>query len=427
MTTFRTVLRIAVVLAFGLIVGLACRQELPPEPVRSLMVYPTEIKGEPEIRVLVADELARADLVVSGAYTLEVVDPDGSQRTGGGDYAVKVAVRPAPGGLHVGQDKVLQATIRPAKDRLVGLRFTDADGQARSVDYPYPLTLLPTTRTQDGESQPAVRAVVHPRIETYLVGVVSHEMYPTWPLEALRAQAVASRTVALYWMKQRKGWEWDVRSTTSDQVWKPLARPNPRVVTAVRSTQGIVMLDDNRLFPAFFHAQCGGRTTNAKGVLLKKDLKALWGVRCPFCWHHAKQLKHWRLRLSKTALAERLGLPGALDALRLLDRKGRELQGMGRVHRVELLLKAGTRVDLPANESFRHALGPGPKSLASTWFGVRTSPDGTSFLFEGRGAGHGVGLCQYGAMHMAKEQGMTYQDILARFYTGTRLVRVWGE
>ncbi len=419
-------IRLTAVLVLAVFAGLACREEIPPQKVREQVVYPVHIKGEPRIRVLVTGRLQHATLSVSGAYTLTITDLSGRESVGGGKYAVSVMVRPAGRGIMLGEDHVLRATVSPAPGRLVEIAFRDRAGRTRKLAYNKPMTLVPG-KAKSGNGPGFVRAIITLGLEEYIVGVVSGEMYPNWPLEALRAQAVASRTFALYKIRTRKKYGWDVSATVNDQVWRPFERPNPRVLMAVNSTRGIVMLDDNRLFPAFFHSQCGGYTANAKGVLLARDIKALWSVRCPYCSSPKAKLKKWRLVIAKQDLSRRLAsiISGQVTRIRLLDAYGRRLRAMGRVHTVELTMKDNTVFTVPLNSTFRRAVGNDAANIASTWFGVVESRDHRQFVFEGLGAGHGVGMCQYGAMYMAGNRKASFQDILARFYIGSSLARLW--
>jgi len=204
-----TALRLSLLCALGLGIGLACREEMPDRRARSLAVYPTKIEGEPRIRILVADGLERAKLSVSGAYDLTIVALDGREQTGGGGFATAVEVTPAPQGLQLGQDLVRRATITPKPGKVIALQYTDADGRPVEQTYPYPMTLL---RADAGGSSPGrLRAVVTPGFEEYLVGVVAHEMYPTWPLEALRAQASQD-----WWQAER------ARIPEIDRAWREM-------------------------------------------------------------------------------------------------------------------------------------------------------------------------------------------------------------
>ena len=95
-------------------------------------------------------------------------------------------------------------------------------------------------------------------LERYLAGVLAKEVHADWPLEALKAQAVASRTYALYRKEHPRDPLFDVYSDVSDQVFAGEAKPSRRIVQAVLETEGEILNHEGTLFPAFFHSCCGG-------------------------------------------------------------------------------------------------------------------------------------------------------------------------
>lgn len=412
--------RLIPVLIAVVLLGFACRRTMPDRKIRSLAVYPTDIRGEPKIRILTVEDTDEIKLSVTGAYRLDVIHLDGTTETGGGDKAVSVMVRPTEKGIRIGKDPVARATVSPIGDTKLLV-----EGKV----FPGSLTFYSRVRSLGGAPKPLLQIVVRIGLEQYLVGVLPNEMQAGWPLEALRAQAVASRTYALYHIKTRKNKPYDVKNTVSSQVWKPLEQTLPRVNMAINSTVGVVLLENNALFPAYFHSQCGGRTASGKPVFLHEDLIAFTGVSCPLCGESREPVQKWSLRISKSVAGTRLRkaglMQGSLASVRALDRARRPLDHMDRAYWMELTTTTGVRQIVNANE-FRLAIGGGRDELESTWLTVAESENGTDLIFDGKGFGHGVGMCQYGAKYMAEKQGLDYRDILARYYYGASVVRLWG-
>jgi len=232
-------------------------------------------------------------------------------------------------------------------------------------------------------------------LETYLRGVLPAEMPASWPLEALKAQAVAARTFALYRRAHRDEREFDVDSDVNDQMF--LSDTMKQTDQAIDETRGLVLKDKRgELVAAYFHSDCGGHTEDAHNVWGTGDSVGTAG--CPY-----SSLSHWSLKLSLSQL--RAKLRQKISAIRLGPRND-----SGRVQQVYLALADGTGKTLTGSD-FRSALGFG--ELKSTAFEI--ARDGDDYVFTGRGFGHGVGLCQWGARQMAKA-GRDYREILAHFY-----------
>ena len=422
---WRPLLAVLVAMAF---LSLTCYESLPPPEERQLAVYPTDIKDAPEIRVLAADDIEKGTLSVTGPFRLRVRAVDGRDLPlGGGKDAITVQILPTSRGVKLGMDEYEQAAILPDAGTWIILRCTVGERE-QTHEFRDALHLSRRLVNRDGKVVARVRAVARLNIEEYLVGVLAGEMPASWPMEALRAQAVASRTFALYHIKTRSSKEYDVVATTRSQVWKPQRQPNPRLVTAVNSTRGAVLLDRNRIFPAYFHSQCGGYTADAHQVFLVKDIASLWGVRCPYCLESGERMSMWRFSIAKDDLTARLhqrGLirSGSVQAVRPRGEGGKLLTTMGRVYALDVVLAGGTVMkNVPAND-FRLAVGGERGEMESTFFSVAHTP--AQIIFEGQGFGHGVGMCQHGARYLAEKENRNFREILLRYYVGAQLARLW--
>src|SRR3989338_2154019 len=113
-------------------------------------------------------------------------------------------------------------------------------------------------------------------LEEYLYGVLPSEMSPDWPLEALKAQAVASRTYAMKYINPAR--DYDITNGVEMQVYKGTTRINSRIMEAVNSTRGEVLKYKGKLVTAFFHACCGGHTASVKSAWGEDVIKPLYGV-----------------------------------------------------------------------------------------------------------------------------------------------------
>ncbi|RZA04600.1 MAG: SpoIID/LytB domain-containing protein, partial [Proteobacteria bacterium] len=118
-------------------------------------------------------------------------------------------------------------------------------------------------------------------LEKYLAGLINKEMVPSWPIEALKAQAVAARTYALYQAQQNHGKDYDLDSSVLDQVYDGAASETPRSTSVVDATKGEVLAFANQPLKAYFHANCGGMTEVPVTVWGSED-QAFRPVVCPY-------------------------------------------------------------------------------------------------------------------------------------------------
>ena len=261
-------------------------------------------------------------------------------------------------------------------------------------------------------------------IEDLLLGVIGREMSPDSPREALKAQAVAARSHALYQAAASANQTYDLVANIS-QAYMGKAKLEKNIILAIESTRGQVLYYKGKPIPAFFHSSCGGHTELASSVWQRipdpatsKDLSLPGMVACPYCAQASNQ--KWSFQIGTVQLAQ------------LLKRDGQrigsapevvvaEKAGGGHALTVGILTDAG-EIRMPADK-FRSLVGY--SNLRSTLFEVSRPvlPDGTvqdGFIFQGGGSGHGVGLCQYGACGMAKKKA-SYTDILAYYFPKSRI------
>ncbi len=252
-------------------------------------------------------------------------------------------------------------------------------------------------------------------LEDYLKGVLPLEASASWPMEALKAQAIASRTYALFKAIEKKNEKFAMSKDVLSQVYGGKSSEAPQTNQAVEETRGQVLTYGGKLFPAYFHSTCGGKTTHAEYVWDVEPHKSLRGVDCNFCW--SSKHYRWRLEYSRAEILKRLKLKGVkMGTIR--DIQIGEMDASGRARSFIVIHDEG-QIKFHSND-FRIWMDPGKfKSTLVT----SISKTGDGFIFEGKGWGHGVGMCQFGMKQLAK-LGYTYRQIAEYYYPESKITQV---
>jgi stage II sporulation protein D len=351
-----------------------------------------------QVRILLSDDAAQVQVTCPGPVAIS--DLKGRAAT--------QHIRLGSEGRVVAQNHALVVDHQfMASDRVRIQPEGDAILKVNGVRYRGALDLV-LTGSKDG-----LRAINWVHVEDYLKGVVPNEMPYTSPLEALKAQAVAARTFTYSRMAAQNNAAFDLEANTNSQVYHGVDSERPSTNQAVTETTALVAVYRGQYLSAFYHANCGGHTADVAQVW-GGDAPYLSGVACGFCDsgpHHA-----WSLELPLDEVAKALahhGQPGGpVQALQVLSRFPD-----GRVDQIEIARDGGT-VTLKA-PAFRQMLGP--DRIRSTNFEVQAL--GSSVRFQGRGWGHGVGMCQEGAVGQARA-GYRFEEILRYYYPGSDLRRL---
>jgi stage II sporulation protein D len=270
-------------------------------------------------------------------------------------------------------------------------------------DYPAVLELVATNS--------GLAVVNELPLEEYVAGVLRAEAGERWPAEALRAQAVVARTYAAYHRMIGAGRAYHLVASTAHQLYAGRVLPSSPAWAAAQDTQGQVLRWEGELFPAFYHTESGGYTEDPRTVFAARNMPALSPVVCRFS--AGSPHFYWNLDLSLADLAAALrrnGVDvGSVQAIEVTERTPSL--------RASAVTVRGTRgaVRMLGNDLRRMV---GYDTLKSTLFAVAV--DGETARFAGRGYGHGVGLCQWGAKGMA-EQGYQARQILEYYYPGAVL------
>jgi len=275
-------------------------------------------------------------------------------------------------------------------------------------------------------------------IEAYLMGVVNAEMGRRGPdeLEALQAQAIVSRTFALKMLGRYRRLGYDVLATVADQAYGGVARELPQGRDAVVASRGLVLTFDGVPIDAFFHSTCGGRTAAGEEVFASARRPYLQSVSDASpdgtSWCSISPRYHWKERWDATALRETLRqtLPPLGVAQSQIgiprDVTVKSRTGSGRVE--EIAIRLTDRSVSVRGAAIRQVLRPeAGRLLRSARFRLTVlhGPNGmTGLEADGGGAGHGVGLCQWGSVGRARA-GQSAEAILSAYFPGTTLVRQW--
>ncbi len=276
-------------------------------------------------------------------------------------------------------------------------------------------------------------------LEEYLQSVVGGELGRRAPgeIEAVRAQAIVSRTYAL---KNRGRWRaqgFDYNSTVADQVYFGVGAENPFSRQAVAETRGIAVTWGGAPIDAFFFSTCGGRTEQGTEVFrgaVRPYLRSVSDASPSGLAYCAISPRYeWREVWSGDGLRDALRryLPAAAGIPAGRVRQVRDVRIAERTvsRRVRTLVISLPDGDVAvASPSVREALRPASgEILRSTAFSLRATHAGGEIArleVDGHGAGHGVGFCQWGAVGRARA-GQGHADIIAAYYPGTRLERVY--
>jgi len=246
-------------------------------------------------------------------------------------------------------------------------------------------------------------------IEKYLNSVVGSEMPTKWPIEALKAQAIASRTYAL---KQKGNNLFDIDSTENNQVYNGLESRTYKTNRAVKSTRSLVLTYKNKLINALFHSSSGGMTENSQDVW-KNKYPYLSSVK-DFDKNNPKF--RWQKKFSSIDLANLFPKIGGLRNIEILD-----ITSTGRVKNVKLIGAYGS--DQMSGVVLRKRLGLNSNFVRFKFFEEKLNnqfPTKKGLIVIGQGSGHGVGMSQWGAQYMAS-RGQKAERILKHFYRGVQI------
>ena len=250
-------------------------------------------------------------------------------------------------------------------------------------------------------------------VEDYLCGVVPSEMPSGFKLEALKAQAVAARTYACANRGRHAEQGYDLCDSTHCQVYLGAAGERPSASQAVKETAGLVAIYRGRLISAQYCSDCGGTTQAGGTEYLASVIDRPEEGGADYCEHDGHSwTKTWPIADLEKLLQKSFPRLRGLRSLLVM-----ETDASGRA--IQVKIEADSGAETIMGSQLRDLLGR--TSIKSTAFVVKIENGGV--IFEGRGSGHGVGLCQFGANGLASPpHNCTFEQILKHYYRGVEVV-----
>jgi len=283
-------------------------------------------------------------------------------------------------------------------------KYIEIDSSSSQVEISGYKVSTPVLITQAGEIIAAMP------LNNYLEGVLAGEMPASWPIEALKAQAVAARSYTLFQINQRKNNIFQLEGSVLDQVYSSSISPDQLSVIkqALAETEGMVLTHQNKIIKAYYHSDCGGRTEDPERIWggARSNINSVEDRYCAFNPH-----SQWIFEISLEEMRKKIESP--IKSIRIVN-----TTPSGRAALIAFNVSDDKNILISGNE-LRKILGF--QKLRSTLFSVRLDRD--RITFAGRGFGHGSGLCQYGARYMA-QKGAKVQEILKHYYPTARLLEV---
>jgi len=262
-------------------------------------------------------------------------------------------------------------------------------------------------------------------IEEYLLGVVAGEMEANWPENAYAAQAILARTFTMEFIGRggtKKLHGTDICTDEKHAQAYTISRITPAIKRAVAVTKGQVLLYKGKYIRGWFSASCGGKTAFAREGLAFKGAEPPYisSVNCPEGKVIPQDTQLWQARFSGEEMDAALKKASGKSVGAIRTVEGRAKDSLThRTTRLRLRGSSGTAEIAAAD--FRVAIGP--ERMRSIWLtGIQSGKDGISM--SGRGFGHGVGLCQWGANALAKA-GQNPAQIARHYFPKAQLTKMW--
>ena len=258
----------------------------------------------------------------------------------------------------------------------------------------------------------AVKGIVEMELEDYLLGVVAGEMYNSWHIEALKAQAILARTYTLYYLQNFKSkYEGaDISNDITEAQAYDASRINDNIRKAVEETKGMVILSNGELIESWFHSNSGGVTTTAQNGLNYGEEERYTQIKKSVETAENSENFEWSKTFTKSEVMSALREMG-VSVSSISSFAIAEKDDSGRAKK----FKVGTS-EVDAN-TFRIKIGS--TEMKSTLL-TDVIVSANSINFSGKGYGHGVGMSQWGAKILA-EQGKSAEDIVNFYFKDIKI------
>ncbi|HEY9166991.1 MAG TPA: SpoIID/LytB domain-containing protein [Candidatus Kryptonia bacterium] len=403
--------------------------------------------SEPTIRVCLAEGVGSISLRVEGNYHLSYQGVSISKATNS-TLKFEFSRDGSPKAFLPNQELQFLSPIRIVPDTALNPESAANSDRItfKSQTYPGEMEIVPS-------SNGTYRLIDMVPLETYLRGVVPNELVnhlTTAELQACMAQAIAARNYAFFRMSgvdssdkfiMRNGF--DVYADTRDQVYSGIQRYNSLADSAIEFTSGMIVEYNGEPARCFFHSTCGGHTEDVQHVWQGQppqpylqgvsDIDSANGQ--PFCIYSPQFF--WTVTLSAAELNTMLrrnlsaanpmytgiALRSRISSLKVVDRFT-----SFRADTLQIKTADGTAYFVRGDRTRYFFKSPGGTLLRSSLFRITLTRDADgvirSAVIKGQGSGHGVGMCQWGALGMSR-LGYTYQQILSHYYPGTEVKKVY--
>jgi len=387
-------------------------------------------QSDQPVRIALATSATQADFTFTGSWVIHNRNSENVVMRGSSDAQVRVQMR--GGRLVAIRDG--SATSRYTGSFIVRSTTPGALVRYDGKRYRGEIVILPTDS--------GMLVLNRLAVESYLRGVVPLEIGDRKPGEeaAAQAQAVAARSYSYVHMAEAQGRAFDMYGTVQDQVYGGADAEKPIADDAVVATKDMVVKYAGKIINTPYHSTCGGSTAAVQEVWWKEPNQPyLQSVsdRIPgtnnFYCDPSPRFK-WNATFQKDALKATLdkylaqyssgGPPGSVGSI-----TGIRIEGRTPSDRVSAMTIRTTRGNyLVRGNDIRFVLrSPAGAILNSTYFTAETSTDASgeveTLTLNGGGNGHGIGMCQWGAIGRARA-GQDYKTILTTYYPGTTVSRV---
>jgi stage II sporulation protein D len=400
--------------------------------------------GEPEIRVRVGGAATARDIDGPAMIVVRPVTTDPALKAV--QLKPPLRVTSSAAGVQVADSSKAVTQYPPSVD-VEFVPAPRAEGQrgpvvefvrVEKVRYPGVVKVSP----QWARDPRTFDVIVTMPVETYLTGVLTHELFKDWPRQTFECQAVASRTYALHERGRARADNrpYDVEDSTSDQVYGGLTGA-PVPTEAVAATRGMVLTHQGQLLRAYYSSTCGGRPNSASKVWPTGPgyefnlLPPLQGQpRTHSC--QASSWYRWEVTRTDDDVSKRLRTWGQVnkDEIATLTRvravEVKERNAAGRPVVFSVIDGTGRAYSL-TSEELRMAFNQPVQGLASVTPKERVNSGdlevevyADQVRIRGRGWGHGVGMCQWCAKGMA-DAGRDWRSMVNEFYPGADVVKAY--
>ncbi len=426
----------------------SCLRPLPPTK--------TLFQAQPEVRVGLI--LGRAVIHLQTEEAFLVRDAAGvtlAQNESAGNWTLRMATERNSNKrmLELTNDATKKRVLLPSGSEMLANRIGVKEYTPNQSAFPNYLGRMRFIIKSDT----AIAVVNVLPVEKYLSGVVPAEMSPSFPFEALKAQAIASRSEVLYKLaKPLPNQDYDICADVGCQVYAGIAKKSKDVDRAIRETQGIVLKVGEDVVTAPYSSLCGGHTENNESVwsgnarshlrgvydgkrapefaqqlmnseeAVRKWLNAMPPAHCLIgpdvtarTFDYARGYYRWEVQIAAQELATQLAKKTGENFGEVLELTPLKRGVSGRITKLRVV-GSKKSFEITGELAIRQALSA--QGLPSAMFVV--NKEGAKFILRGGGRGHGVGMCQVGAAMMAL-RGKAYDAILRHYYADVRLTRVY--